>query len=200
MKTHLIFKIVPSLCLVVAGLSACGGGGGSSTETAAAPAPAASPAPATSSTSPSGKTPTELSAEVTAQLTAVSTISPTMDWSSNSLATVVAGQVNVASGSSLGKADILVSTVDFMDPTTGSTQETGMRGTTLYDSRIDDPSRAASTIDSNGLNAQFSLNGVNFREIDKLYIEVFSTTKGLVYSAVVSASDVKKKTYAITVD
>lgn len=201
MKTHLIYKIVPSLCVVVASLSACGGGGGSSAETstAAAPTPAASTAAATSSNTASGKTPTELSAEVSAQMAAVSTISPTMDWSS-SLVKAVVGQINVTSGSSLGKVDVLVSTVDFIDPTTGSEQEKGLRGTTLHDSRIDDPSRASSAIDASGLNAQFLLHGINFREIDKLYIEVFSTTKGLVYSAVVPTNDVNKKTFAINVD
>jgi hypothetical protein len=186
MNTKHIQKLLLPLGVMVALLAGCGGGGGGASTAGAV---------AASTT----KTAAQLSAEVSAAMAASTTISSSMDWSGTALKSVSAGDISVTSTSSMGDVALLVSTVDYVDPTTGAVETTGYRGTTFYDSRTDDPNMTASSIDASQQNASFSLQNVNLRSIELVYVEIFSSTMGLVYQEVVAASDIRGKTFAVTI-
>jgi hypothetical protein len=183
-KTYIVRNILAPFGLLTALLAGCGGGGGSSASPAAG--------------SPT-KTAAQLSAEASAALTASTTIAPTMDWSGAAMKSVSTGEVSVVSTTSMGEVSMIVSSVDYIDPTTGLAETSPYRGTPFYDSRVDDPSKTASSIDASKLNARFSLMNVNFRSIESVYVEVFSETKGLVYQEVIATSSIRSGTLVVTV-
>jgi hypothetical protein len=180
-KTSMARYYVAPLCVVGVLMAGCGGGGSSG------------------SSASTSKSAAQLSAEASAAMAATTSIPANMDWKGSNLSTASAGEVSVTSTSSMGDVSILVSSVDYKDPTTGLVDTTAYRGTTFYDSRTDDPNKTASSIDAAQLNARFSLSNVNFRSADAVFVEVFSTTKGLAYQEVVATSSIRGKTFVVNV-
>jgi hypothetical protein len=183
-KANIVRNTLAPWCLIALLLAGCGGSGGSSTS---------------AGTGSTTKTATQQSAEASAAMAATTTISATMDWTSAAAKSVSTGEVGVVSTTSLGDVSLIVSAVDYKDPTTGLVETTPYRGAIFYDSLADDPSKAGLSIDANQLNARFSLMNVNFRSTESVYVEVFSTTKGLVYQQVVAASSIRNKTLVVNV-
>jgi hypothetical protein len=177
-----IEKGLAPLSLAVLVLAGCGGGGGGSSS---------------GGTAPATKTAAQLSAEASAAMAAATTISTQMDWKGAGLSATSAGDIRVASSTSMGDVSLIVSTVDYKDPTTGQIDTTPYRGTVLYDSRSDDPNKLASTIDAAQQNASFTLKNVNLRSAESVYVEVFSATKGLAYQQVVATSALRGVPFVI---
>jgi hypothetical protein len=184
MRTNRLQKIVALIGVSTVMLAACGGGGSSSS--ASAPVVSA-------------KTGEQLSAELAVKMAETTAIAPTMNWTVTT-ANANAGEILATSTTSMGDVALMVSSVDYTDPTTGQVDTTGYRGTVLYDSRTDDAEGTARSIDAGQLNARFSLKNVNLRSMPSVYVEVFSSTKGLVYQAVIAANEISGKTLAITVE